>query len=72
MRLVAMARLCCAVLIMAALEIEPAEAQLRGHGGPIRALAISEDGLTALSASFDASACSLASCSSRCSACSLS
>ena len=34
----------------------PAEAQLRGHGGPIRALAISPDGTTALSGSFDTSA----------------
>jgi len=33
-----------------------AEAQLRGHGGPIRALAISPDGATALSGSFDTSA----------------
>jgi cytochrome c len=34
----------------------PAEAQLRGHGGPVRALAISGDGATALSGSFDSSA----------------
>jgi cytochrome c len=34
----------------------PANAQLRGHGGPIRALAVSADGMTALSGSFDASA----------------
>jgi cytochrome c len=33
-----------------------AEAQLRGHGGPIRALAVSADGATALSGSFDTSA----------------
>ncbi len=32
------------------------EAPLRGHGGPVRALAISADGATALSGSFDASA----------------
>jgi cytochrome c len=31
-------------------------AQLRGHGGPVRALAISPDGATALSGSFDGSA----------------
>lgn len=44
--------ICCALLI----GVVPAEAQLRGHGGPVRALAISADGATALSGSFDASA----------------
>ncbi|WP_436425905.1 WD40 repeat domain-containing protein, partial [Enterococcus faecium] len=34
----------------------PAAAQLRGHGGPVRALAISSDGQTLLSGSFDGSA----------------
>jgi cytochrome c len=34
----------------------PATAQLRGHGGPVRALAISPDGTTAVSGSFDTSA----------------
>jgi WD40 repeat protein len=34
----------------------PAQAQLRGHGGPVRALAISGDGKTAVSGSFDSSA----------------
>ena len=34
----------------------PAQAQLRGHGGPVRALAISPDGTTAVSGSFDSSA----------------
>lgn len=34
----------------------PARAQLRGHGGPVRALAVSPDGKTALSGSFDTSA----------------
>jgi cytochrome c len=34
----------------------PTQAQLRGHGGPVRALAISRDGLTAVSGSFDTSA----------------
>jgi len=33
-----------------------ASAQLRGHGGPVRALAISSDGATALSGSFDSTA----------------
>jgi cytochrome c len=34
----------------------PALAQLRGHGGPVRALAISPDGAHAVSGSFDTSA----------------
>lgn len=34
----------------------PAVAQLRGHGGPVRALSISSDGQTLLSGSFDSSA----------------
>lgn len=34
----------------------PAHAQLVGHGGPVRALAVSPDGASALSGSFDASA----------------
>ena len=33
-----------------------AHAQLRGHGGPVRALAVSPDGATAISGSFDTSA----------------
>ena len=33
-----------------------AEAQLRGHGGPVRAVAVSADGSTAISGSFDSSA----------------
>ena len=41
---------------IAALGCGPAQAQLRGHGGPIRALAISPDGAIALSGSFDTSA----------------
>ena len=43
-------------LIVAALAVAPAHAQLRGHGGPVRALAISADGTIALSGSFDSSA----------------
>src|SRR5437667_3030777 len=31
----------------------PADAQLRGHGGPVRALAISPDASEAVSGSFD-------------------
>ena len=34
----------------------PAQAQLRGHGGPVRALAVSADGTIAVSGSFDTSA----------------
>src|SRR5580700_2808546 len=33
-----------------------ANAQLRGHGGPVRAVAVSPDGRTAISGSFDQSA----------------
>jgi cytochrome c len=33
-----------------------AHAQLRGHGGPVRAVAVSPDGTTAISGSFDTSA----------------
>jgi cytochrome c len=35
------------------LPLTTASAQLRGHGGPVRALAISSDGQTAISGSFD-------------------
>jgi len=38
------------------LLVSPAQAQLRGHGGPVRALAISADGQTVVSGSFDTSA----------------
>jgi cytochrome c len=34
----------------------PARAQLRGHGGPVRAVAVSPDGSRAVSGSFDATA----------------
>jgi hypothetical protein len=56
MRLTARTLLWWVVLVAAATDRAPAEAQLRGHGGPIRALAVSADGMTALSGSFDASA----------------
>lgn len=36
--------------------VPPAQAQLRGHGGPVRAVAISPDGKRAVSGSFDTSA----------------
>ena len=38
------------ILLLAAL---PAQAQLRGHGGPVRAIAVSPDGTRAVSGSFD-------------------
>ena len=44
------------VLICALAAATPAQAQLRGHGGPVRAVAVSADGMTALSGSFDTSA----------------
>jgi cytochrome c len=43
-----------AILLIA--FVLPAHAQLRGHGGPVRALAISADGKQAVSGSFDTSA----------------
>jgi len=56
MHLMRLVLICCAVVIEAVLAHVPAQAQLRGHGGPVRALAISADGATALSGSFDTSA----------------
>ena len=47
-------RVSIAILLLF-LGTPPTHAQLRGHGGPVRALAISSDGLTALSGSFDTS-----------------
>ena len=41
---------------MLLLGLIQAQAQLRGHGGPVRALAIAPDGETAVSGSFDMSA----------------
>lgn len=41
---------------LVALGIVPVGAQMRGHGGPVRALSISSDGHTLLSGSFDGSA----------------
>src|SRR5436305_5951601 len=49
-------RICAALLALCWLAITPALAQLRGHGGPVRALAISADGETAISGSFDSTA----------------
>src|SRR5690242_8212837 len=44
------------VLLLVSLAPATAEAQLRGHGGPVRAVAVSADGATAVSGSFDQSA----------------
>ena len=48
--------LICVTLALAAFAAIPAAAQLRGHGGPVRALAISPDGQSVLSGSFDSTA----------------
>lgn len=48
-------RLCFALALLP-LAFGSARAQLRGHGGPVRALAISPDGTRAVSGSFDTSA----------------
>jgi cytochrome c len=48
--------ICAALLAIPSLAMTPAFAQLRGHGGPVRALAISPDGQTAISGSFDSTA----------------
>src|SRR5829696_4619083 len=45
-----------AVLIALPIGATAALAQLRGHGGPVRALAISADGQSAISGSFDSTA----------------
>ncbi len=49
-----MRRLLAVLFALAALS--PASAEMRGHGGPVRALAVSPDGRTAISGSFDTSA----------------
>jgi cytochrome c len=46
----------CTALLLVPLAFGVAQAQLRGHGGPVRALAISPDGERAVSGSFDTSA----------------
>ena len=46
----------CLGLLLCQLALTPAQAQLRGHGGPVKALAISPDGTHAISGSFDTSA----------------
>jgi cytochrome c len=44
------------VILACVLAASAAQAQLRGHGGPVRALAVSADGKSAVSGSFDTSA----------------
>ncbi|WP_338824365.1 c-type cytochrome [Bradyrhizobium septentrionale] len=46
----------CVVAALWAFDATPAQGQLAGHGGPVRAIAISRDGNSALSGSFDTSA----------------
>jgi cytochrome c len=47
---------CAALLALPAVGPTAVLAQLRGHGGPVRALVISPDGATAISGSFDSTA----------------
>src|SRR5215212_9739718 len=49
-------RLFLGALIVALAAAPPAQAQLRGHGGPVRAVTVSADGASAISGSFDTSA----------------
>jgi cytochrome c len=44
------------VVALLAIHSTPASAQLAGHGGPVRAIAVSSDGDSVLSGSFDTSA----------------
>jgi cytochrome c len=46
----------CDLFILTVIGVTSVHAELRGHGGPVRALAISADGATAVSGSFDTSA----------------
>jgi len=39
-------------LVLLPLAFNTADAQLRGHGGPVRAVAVSADGAEAVSGSF--------------------
>src|SRR5262249_26833461 len=45
-----------AIVMFALLVAAPAHAQLRGHGGPVRALAVSDGGARGVPGSFDSSA----------------
>src|ERR687887_1744278 len=50
-----MFRVLIALTFLLSIVSDGAQAQLRGHGGPVRALAISPDGTQAVSGSFDTS-----------------
>jgi cytochrome c len=50
-----MLRVLLAVTLLLPLSSAGGQAQLRGHGGPVRALAVSPDGAQAVSGSFDTS-----------------
>lgn len=54
--MIEMSRLALFGAVIAGFLATPAAAQLRGHGGPVRALAIAPDGGSAISGSFDTSA----------------
>lgn len=48
---------CCAAVALAVTSFcTTAKAQLRGHGGPVRSVAVAPDGKTAITGSFDTSA----------------
>jgi cytochrome c len=51
-----MFRVLIALTFLLSIASDSAQAQLRGHGGPVRALVISPDGTQAVSGSFDTSA----------------
>src|SRR6516225_5144916 len=55
-RLAMMFRVLAVCTLLLSVAPHMAQAQLRGHGGPVRALAISPDGTQAVSGSFDTSA----------------
>ena len=46
----------CAAAAVLVVAVHPAQAQLAGHGGPVRSIAISADGKNVLSGSFDTAA----------------
>jgi cytochrome c len=48
--------LLCAAIAVLVVAVHPARAQLAGHGGPVRSIAISADGKSVLSGSFDTAA----------------
>ena len=50
------ARAALLAAVLAVLAATPADADLRGHGGPVQALAVTGDGAVAISGSFDSTA----------------